>query len=111
MKIKEIDLKIIEKEIDKLGFYTPNKRTITINSNLSNVQKNITLVHEFIHVTEAMLLTAGIIKRRFRHTDTDHVAMNLVFLLVMSGKYKGISKKEMIDYWSEEIKSSSPKAS
>lgn len=102
MKIKEIDLQIIEGKMEKLGVYSPDKRTITINANLSNVEKNITLVHEFIHVTETMLLNAGIIKKRFRHTDTDHVAMNLVFLLVLSGKYKGISKKEMVDYWSEE---------
>ena len=89
---------------------TMDERTgvIHIDPGQSKVGIEITLLHELLHLVDSTMVTAEITNRRINHKWIESASLNLLGVLVFSGRYKGISKEDFMAFV-DKIASSKPK--
>jgi hypothetical protein len=94
---------IVEEPVDpetwgRLGYFDERTGKIAIAQNQPEAGKHIVLLHEFLHLVDAQMRSAGITKRRADHRWIESAAPNLLALLVLSGLYTGLSKEELLGF-------------
>ena len=93
--MNKMGIKIIYKKINGLGYFNEKTGEIVINSTLPEKEKDIILIHEFLHLTASGLKQLGIIKRQPEHKFITNACQQLLALFVVSGKWH---KKYKIKY-------------
>jgi hypothetical protein len=79
----------------KLGCLDTKTGRIVIKKKQPKAGKHSILLHELIHLVAEHLKDEGIIKRQPDENFVTHLAGGLFPMLVFSGLWKGVSKKEM----------------
>lgn len=89
MKLENLGIKLKYKPLkNKLGYWNEKTGTLIINSNQNSLQKDIILIHEFLHITASQLKLKGIIKKQPDHAFITNCSQQLLALFVASGKWK-----------------------
>lgn len=93
--MKRFGIKIIYKPIKQKGYFDERTGEIVINSNQSEYEKDVILIHEFLHLTASGLKQMGIIKRQPDHKFITNCSQQLLALFVASGKW---TKKHKLSF-------------
>ena len=88
MKLEDLGLKLEYKELENsLGYFDERTATIVINSNQSEFEKDVILIHEFLHATATQLKQLGVIKKQPDHAFITNCSQQLLALFVASDKW------------------------
>ena len=90
MTIKDFGITIKYKPIKNgaLGYFDEKTGEIVIDSRQSEIEKDIILIHEFLHLTASGLKQMGVIKKQPDHAFITNCSTQLLGLFVASGKWK-----------------------
>lgn len=81
-----------------LGHFDERTGTVVIDPDQPEVGKHIVLLHEFLHAVDTQLILTGITRRRADHRWIASAAPNLLALLVLSGMYTGVRRRELLAF-------------
>lgn len=81
-----------------LGYTDESTGTIVIDSRQPEAGKHVILLHELLHLVDAMLVQSGLRKRRVDHEFIRHAAPNLLLVLVAAGMWKGLDFDDLADF-------------
>lgn len=96
MKIPELGITIVYKPLGKLkGYFDERTGELAINSKIPKRYQDSTLIHEFLHVTASHLVKMKVIKKHPDHEFIANASQQLLACFALSGKWKGLSKKEI----------------
>jgi Zn-dependent peptidase ImmA (M78 family) len=82
-----------------MGYFSPKLFRIVINSNQPHAGKHWTLLHELIHVASEKLKQGKIVKRQPSEEYVTNLAGALFPMLVYSGLWKGLTRKELDEFF------------
>lgn len=84
---------------DALGYWNPRDCEIVLDKRVCKTGQHVVMIHEFMHVIETHLKTAGIISKNINHTYITCAATMLLALLVQAGivKKRGVTLKSITD--------------
>lgn len=71
---------------------------VTIHPDQPKVEKYLTLLHEFLHACDDMLIAERKIKKPLGHARLDLIALRLGSLLVRGGFLRGVTPRELDAY-------------
>ena len=96
INIPKLGISISYRPLGKLkGYFDTKTGEIVINSKISKNHQDSTLIHEFLHVTSECLVRMKVIKKGIGHNFITNASQQLLACFVLSGKWKGISKKSI----------------
>lgn len=96
LSLKSLGISLIYKPLkDGLGYFDEKTAEVAINSNLSKVEQDIILIHEFLHATATALKSMGIIKKAPDHDFITNCSTQMLVLFYLSGKWNGLTDKDI----------------
>lgn len=100
IKLEKLGIEILYTPLKEgaLGFWDEKAGQICIDSKQTKIQQDIILIHELLHLVSSCLKQMGITKKHIDHKFIENCSTQLLTALVLAGKWKGLSKKEVIDY-------------
>ena len=100
MKIKELNISIKYKPIkNALGYFDEKTGEIVIHSEQTDIEKDIILIHEVLHLVASTLKQTGVIKKQPDHDFITNCSTQLLACFVLMDKWKNIKKEDILKYF------------
>ena len=88
----------VPEDENALGSFNEKTGEMLIHPNQPEEGKHIILIHELLHLVDAMLVQAGVSEKRVNHKFITTAAPGLLMALVSSGFYTGISLEGLLKF-------------